>query len=86
MLLEFSQYLEKYLWPFFSKDVSIEHLLSIISMLNEKERQDVSIWQTVKKGTDSINVVPYNIDYFYYYLLLMIFFMNFYYLYRPKKV
>ena len=50
MLLEFSQYLEKYLWPFFKEDVSMEHVLSMIAMLNEKDRENVAIWDSVKGG------------------------------------
>ncbi|KAI7863636.1 P-loop containing nucleoside triphosphate hydrolase protein [Spinellus fusiger] len=45
MLLEFAQYLEKYLWPYFdSKKASLNHVLSICLVVNEKFRQRVSPW------------------------------------------
>ncbi|RUP52309.1 hypothetical protein BC936DRAFT_148196 [Jimgerdemannia flammicorona] len=45
MLLEFSQYLEKYLWPNFNEtDASSVYVLSIVLMINEKFRQRVSPW------------------------------------------
>ena len=37
MVLEISQYLERYLWPFFDPETSSnEHVLSIVLMVNEK--------------------------------------------------
>ncbi|KAI8808929.1 intron-binding protein aquarius-like protein [Cladochytrium replicatum] len=39
MLLEFSQYLENYLWPNFTEDSSVAYVLSIVLMINEKIRQ-----------------------------------------------
>ncbi|KAL0096664.1 aquarius [Phycomyces blakesleeanus] len=45
MLLEFAQYLEKYLWPYFdSETASLNHILSICLVVNEKFRQRVSPW------------------------------------------
>ncbi|CAG8611326.1 5479_t:CDS:10, partial [Scutellospora calospora] len=45
MLLEFSQYLEKYLWPNFNGEkASLAHVLSIVLMVNEKFRERVSVW------------------------------------------
>ncbi|KAI8874662.1 hypothetical protein K501DRAFT_98706 [Backusella circina FSU 941] len=44
MLLEFSQYLEKYLWPFFDQNASLNHVISICLIVNEKSRQHVSLW------------------------------------------
>ncbi|CAG8741708.1 11114_t:CDS:2, partial [Acaulospora morrowiae] len=47
MLLEFSQYLEKYLWPNFNgDDDSLEHVLSIVLMVNEKFRERVAAWDS----------------------------------------
>ncbi|KAM3292475.1 hypothetical protein ACQJBY_032603 [Aegilops geniculata] len=43
MILEVSQYLENYLWPHFDPDdASFEHVMSMILMVNEKDR-DVSM-------------------------------------------
>uniref|UniRef100_S4R7P2 Aquarius intron-binding spliceosomal factor n=1 Tax=Petromyzon marinus TaxID=7757 RepID=S4R7P2_PETMA len=47
MLLEFSQYLENYLWPNYTAQTSSKaHLLSICCMLNEKFRENVSAWES----------------------------------------
>lgn len=45
MLLEFSQYLENYLWPNYSTDASDAHVLSIVVMVNEKFRERVPAWE-----------------------------------------
>jgi len=46
MILEFSQYLENYVWPnYVSKNASFEHMMSIVIMLNEKFRERVVPWQ-----------------------------------------
>ena len=45
MLLEFSQYLENYLWPNYSADATDAHLLSIVVMVNEKFRERVPAWE-----------------------------------------
>uniref|UniRef100_A0A5S6R4R1 Intron-binding protein aquarius n=1 Tax=Trichuris muris TaxID=70415 RepID=A0A5S6R4R1_TRIMR len=45
MLLEFSQYLERFLWPNYEADSSsVEHLLSILVMVNEKFRGRSPVW------------------------------------------
>lgn len=45
MMLEFSQYLENYLWPNFNYDqASKGHVLSIVYMVNEKFRERVPAW------------------------------------------
>ncbi|KAI9496193.1 P-loop containing nucleoside triphosphate hydrolase protein [Zychaea mexicana] len=47
MLLEYTQYLEKYLWPFFDANTAtFNHVLSICLIVNEKFRQRVSPWDT----------------------------------------
>ncbi|KAG2227972.1 hypothetical protein INT45_011996, partial [Circinella minor] len=47
MLLEYTQYLEKYLWPFFDAETAtLNHVLSICLLVNEKFRQRVSPWDT----------------------------------------
>jgi intron-binding protein aquarius len=44
--LEFSQYLENYLWPTFDPDQSsLSHVISIAVMVNEKFRERVSAWE-----------------------------------------
>ncbi|XP_040267292.1 RNA helicase aquarius [Bufo bufo] len=50
MLLEFSQYLENYLWLNYSLEVSSKaYLMSICCMVNEKFRENVPAWETFKK-------------------------------------
>lgn len=45
MMLEFSQYLENYLWPNYQRGVaSHAHMMSIVVMLNEKFRERVDAW------------------------------------------
>lgn len=47
MLLEFSQYLECYLWPNFDEiNSSKSHVMSICMMVNEKFREKVPMWET----------------------------------------
>lgn len=46
MMLEFSQYLENYLWPYYEAGkASNAHMMSIIVMINEKFRERVPAWQ-----------------------------------------
>lgn len=46
MMLEFSQYLENYLWPHYEAgQASHSHMMSIIVMINEKFRERVPAWQ-----------------------------------------
>ncbi|KAL9694348.1 hypothetical protein quinque_013633 [Culex quinquefasciatus] len=46
MMLEFSQYLENYLWPNYRGEVATRaHLMSIVVMLNEKFREKVEVWK-----------------------------------------
>ncbi|XP_054758837.2 RNA helicase aquarius-like [Lytechinus pictus] len=50
MVLEFSQYLENYLWPNYdSEKSSSSHLISIAVMINEKFREGVPAWEACKK-------------------------------------
>jgi len=49
MLLEFSQYLEKYLWKNYNpQQASLYHVLSIVIMINEKFRERVPVWDSFK--------------------------------------
>lgn len=44
--LEFSQFLENYLWPNFVSETSSKgHLISIVSMVNEKFRERIPAWR-----------------------------------------
>ncbi|CAI5484003.1 unnamed protein product [Closterium sp. Yama58-4] len=53
MVLEVSQYLEKYLWPNFEPETaSVEHVMSIILMVNEKFRENVSAWDCFQSRAD----------------------------------
>lgn len=47
MILEFSQYLENYLWPNYKPDATHAHVMSIVIMLNEKFRERVQVWQVI---------------------------------------
>ncbi|RZF44564.1 hypothetical protein LSTR_LSTR001322 [Laodelphax striatellus] len=53
MMLEFSQYLENYLWPNYKTGVaSHAHMMSIVVMLNEKFRERVPAWDALKKRSE----------------------------------
>lgn len=49
IMLEFSQYLERYLWPnYVPANSSHEHVMSIVVMSNEKFRERVDAWSVFK--------------------------------------
>ncbi|XP_046750844.1 RNA helicase aquarius isoform X2 [Diprion similis] len=51
MMLEFSQYLENYLWPNYTTgETSHSHMMSIVVMLNEKFRERVQVWEAFSKN------------------------------------
>lgn len=50
MVLEFSQYMENYLWPNYHSGASHSHMMSIVIMLNEKFRERVQAWDAFKKN------------------------------------
>jgi intron-binding protein aquarius len=51
MMLEFSQYLENYLWPNYKTgEASKYHMISIVVMLNEKFRERVEVWKVFEKN------------------------------------
>ena len=52
MMLEFSQYMENYLWPNFTPDATIGHVMSIVYMVNEKFRERVPAWVPFQKKPD----------------------------------
>ncbi|KAM8833729.1 RNA helicase aquarius isoform 2-T3 [Synchiropus picturatus] len=50
MLLEFSQYLENYLWPNYTPEASSNaFVMSICCIVNEKFRENVPAWEVFKK-------------------------------------
>ncbi|KAG6449940.1 RNA helicase aquarius isoform X1 [Manduca sexta] len=50
MMLEFSQYLENYLWPHYDSSTATQaHMMSIVVMINEKFRERVPAWQAFLK-------------------------------------
>ena len=50
MMLEFSQYLEKYLWPNYDAQKATKaHTMSIVVMVNEKFRERVQVWEAFQK-------------------------------------
>lgn len=50
IMLEFSQYLENYLWPNYTSETrSQAHLMSIVVMANEKFRERVDAWAVFRK-------------------------------------
>ena len=52
VLLDVSQYLEKYLWPHLDpKIANSSHILSIVIILNEKFRQGVPAWDIVTRDS-----------------------------------
>ncbi|KAG1657217.1 RNA helicase aquarius [Nymphon striatum] len=54
MLLEFSQYLENYLWPNFNpKESTVACVMSIVIMVNEKVRERVQAWESFKKSPEN---------------------------------
>uniref|UniRef100_A0A1B6DEG6 RNA helicase aquarius N-terminal domain-containing protein n=1 Tax=Clastoptera arizonana TaxID=38151 RepID=A0A1B6DEG6_9HEMI len=53
MMLEFSQYMENYLWPNYKTgEATHAHMMSIVVMLNEKFRERVPAWEAFKKHPD----------------------------------
>ncbi|KAL5235350.1 hypothetical protein ACI65C_002760 [Semiaphis heraclei] len=56
MILEFSQFLENYLWPNYNAaNATFAHMMSIVIMLNEKFRERVAPWQALKKQPDEFD-------------------------------
>jgi len=52
MMLEFSQYLENFLWPNFTETSNLAHLLSIVVVVNEKFRERVPAWTAFQLKPD----------------------------------
>ncbi|OAD06901.1 hypothetical protein MUCCIDRAFT_137824 [Mucor lusitanicus CBS 277.49] len=51
LLLEYCQYLEKFLWPNYDENASLNHVLSICLMVNEKARQNISLWDAFESDS-----------------------------------
>ncbi|XP_030376024.1 RNA helicase aquarius [Scaptodrosophila lebanonensis] len=52
-MLEFSQYLEQYLWPNYKREKATHaHLMSIVVMANEKFRERVEVWSVFEQLPD----------------------------------
>ncbi|XP_017876403.1 RNA helicase aquarius [Ceratina calcarata] len=53
MMLEFSQYLENFLWPNYdTKTATRAHTMSIVVMVNEKFRERVQVWEAFEKNPE----------------------------------
>ncbi|KAL2712688.1 intron-binding protein aquarius [Vespula squamosa] len=51
MMLEFSQYLENFLWPNYHVETATHaHTMSIVVMVNEKFRERVQVWEAFEKN------------------------------------
>ncbi|KAL6255928.1 hypothetical protein P5V15_013168 [Pogonomyrmex californicus] len=51
MMLEFSQYLENFLWPNYNaENATRAHTMSIVVMVNEKFRERVQVWEAFEKN------------------------------------
>ena len=56
MLLEFSQYLELYLWPNFNPGrLSPAYIMSIVMIINEKFRQKVPVWKVFRDHPSQVS-------------------------------
>ncbi|XP_076638535.1 RNA helicase aquarius isoform X1 [Colletes latitarsis] len=53
MMLEFSQYLENFLWPNYNaNNATRAHTMSIVVMVNEKFRERVQVWEAFEKNPE----------------------------------
>ncbi|XP_076656944.1 RNA helicase aquarius [Halictus rubicundus] len=53
MMLEFSQYLENFLWPNYNaSNATRAHTMSIVVMVNEKFRERVQVWEAFEKNPE----------------------------------
>lgn len=52
MMLEFSQYLENFLWPNYDGESATRaHTMSIVVMVNEKFRERVQVWEAFERSS-----------------------------------
>ncbi|RCN26696.1 hypothetical protein ANCCAN_27577 [Ancylostoma caninum] len=61
IMLEFSQYLECYLWPNYTEEASEAHVMSIVIMLNEKFRERIDAWQCFVKKPEHFSSFIYRV-------------------------
>ncbi|XP_054010956.1 RNA helicase aquarius [Hylaeus anthracinus] len=53
MMLEFSQYLENFLWPnYTASNATRAHTMSIVVMVNEKFRERVQVWEAFERNPE----------------------------------
>jgi intron-binding protein aquarius len=52
MILEFSRYLENFLWPNFTDESTPNHVMSIVFLLNEKFRERIEVWKVFEQNAD----------------------------------
>lgn len=57
LMLEFSRYLENYLWPNFSPDASDSHVMSIVFLLNEKFRERIEVWKVFENKPENFPIL-----------------------------
>lgn len=57
MILEFSRYLENFLWPNFTDKSTSAHLMSIVFLLNEKFRERIEVWKVFENDTESFGLL-----------------------------
>lgn len=57
MILEFSRYLENYLWPNFGEKSSSAHIMSIVFLLNEKFRERIEVWKVFEEDSENFSLL-----------------------------
>lgn len=56
MILEFSRYLENYLWPNFNEKSTSAHVMSMVFLLNEKFRERIEVWKVFEKSPENFSL------------------------------
>lgn len=57
MILEFSRYLENFLWPNFGEKSSSAHVMSIVFLLNEKFRERIEVWKVFDNSPEKFAIL-----------------------------
>lgn len=57
VILEFSRYLENFLWPNFSEKSTSAHLMSIVFLLNEKFRERIEVWKVFETDSENFSLL-----------------------------
>ncbi|KAI7904934.1 uncharacterized protein BX663DRAFT_529875 [Cokeromyces recurvatus] len=55
-VLEFYHYLEKYLWPHYNEEASLDHVISICLLVYEKARQSIPLWDAFADDTEKFSL------------------------------